>query len=72
MTSAFSGDVGVARGRIVAVRRGRASQHDFCPESRRATVLSEWVRARQLLSLEDTVRHLVFQPARIMGLCDRG
>jgi N-acyl-D-aspartate/D-glutamate deacylase len=35
-------------------------------------VLGEWVRERQLLSLEDAVRRLTFQPARIMGLHDRG
>ena len=35
-------------------------------------MLGEWVRERQLLSLEDAVRRFTFQPARIMGLHDRG
>ena len=30
------------------------------------------MRERQLLSLEDAIRRLTFQPARIMGLRDRG
>jgi len=30
------------------------------------------VRERRLLSLEDAIRRLTFQPARIMGLHDRG
>jgi N-acyl-D-aspartate/D-glutamate deacylase len=35
-------------------------------------VLAEWVRERQLLTLEDAIRRYTFQPARIMGLRDRG
>src|SRR5207245_9707380 len=35
-------------------------------------VLGEWVRERQLLTLEDAIRRFTFQPASIMGLPDRG
>ena len=35
-------------------------------------VLAQWVRERALLTLEDAVRRMTFQPARIMGLRDRG
>ena len=45
---------------------------NFCTAGESSYVLGEWVRERQLLSLEDAVRRLTFQPARIMGLHDRG
>lgn len=45
---------------------------NFCTAGESSYVLGEWVRQRQLLSLEDAVRRLTFQPARIMGLHDRG
>jgi N-acyl-D-aspartate/D-glutamate deacylase len=64
------------------VKSGRAlpSQSDagahlntnFCTAGESSYVLSEWVRERRLLSLEDAIRRLTFQPARIMGLHDRG
>jgi N-acyl-D-aspartate/D-glutamate deacylase len=64
------------------VRRGHAlpSQSDagahlntnFCTAGESTYVLAEWVRARQLLTLEDAVRRLTFEPARILGLHDRG
>jgi N-acyl-D-aspartate/D-glutamate deacylase len=43
-----------------------------CTAGESTHVLSQWVRDRQLLSLEDAVRRYTFQPARIMGLTDRG
>ncbi len=43
-----------------------------CTAGESSYVLGEWVRERQLLSLEDAIRRLTFQPARIMGLHDRG
>jgi N-acyl-D-aspartate/D-glutamate deacylase len=43
-----------------------------CTAGESTYVLGEWVRRRQLLDLEDAVRRLTFQPARIMGLHDRG
>jgi N-acyl-D-amino-acid deacylase len=43
-----------------------------CTAGESTYVLSEWVRDRQLLSLEDAIRRYTFQPARIMGLHDRG
>jgi N-acyl-D-aspartate/D-glutamate deacylase len=71
-------DVGLAE----FVRTGHAlpSQSDagahlntnFCTAGESSYVLGEWVRERGLLSLEDAVRRLTFQPARIMGLHDRG
>jgi N-acyl-D-amino-acid deacylase len=45
---------------------------NFCTAGESTYVLAEWVRERQLLTLEDTVRRFTFQPARIMGLHDRG
>jgi N-acyl-D-amino-acid deacylase len=45
---------------------------NFCTAGESSYVLSQWVRERQLLSLEDAVRRLTFQPACIMGLHDRG
>ena len=64
------------------VRRGHAlpSQSDagahlntnYCTAGESSYVLSQWVRERELLSLEDAVRRMSFQPARILGLNDRG
>jgi N-acyl-D-aspartate/D-glutamate deacylase len=64
------------------VKRGHAlpSQSDagahlntnFCTAGESSYVLGEWVRERELLDLEDAIRRLTFQPARIMGLHDRG
>jgi N-acyl-D-amino-acid deacylase len=43
-----------------------------CTAGESTYVLAQWVRERQLLSLEDAIRRFTFQPARIMGLHDRG
>jgi N-acyl-D-amino-acid deacylase len=43
-----------------------------CTAGESSYVLGQWVRDRQLLSLEDAIRRFTFQPARIMGLHDRG
>jgi N-acyl-D-aspartate/D-glutamate deacylase len=43
-----------------------------CTAGESSYVLGEWVRERRLLTLEDAVRRFTFQPARIMGLRDRG
>jgi len=45
---------------------------NFCTAGESSYVLGEWVRERQLLTLEDAIRRFTFQPARIMGLHDRG
>jgi N-acyl-D-aspartate/D-glutamate deacylase len=45
---------------------------NFCTAGESTYVLGEWVRDRQLLTLEDAIRRFTFQPARIMGLRDRG
>ena len=45
---------------------------NFCTAGESTYVLAEWVRDRQLLSLEDAIRRFTFQPASIMGLRDRG
>jgi N-acyl-D-aspartate/D-glutamate deacylase len=45
---------------------------NFCTAGESTYVLAEWVRDRQLLTLEDAVRRFTFQPASIMGLHDRG
>ncbi len=45
---------------------------NFCTAGESSYVLGEWVRERQLLTLEDAVRRFTFQPASIMGLSDRG
>lgn len=45
---------------------------NFCTAGESSWVLSTWVRDRGLLSLEDAIRRYTFQPARIMGLRDRG
>jgi N-acyl-D-aspartate/D-glutamate deacylase len=45
---------------------------NFCTAGESTYVLAEWVRERRLLSLEDAVRRMTFQPARILGLHDRG
>jgi N-acyl-D-aspartate/D-glutamate deacylase len=43
-----------------------------CTAGESSYVLGEWVRERGFLTLEDAVRRFTFQPARIMGLHDRG
>ena len=45
---------------------------NFCTAGESSWVLSSWVRDRGLLTLEDAIRRYTFQPARIMGLHDRG
>jgi N-acyl-D-aspartate/D-glutamate deacylase len=45
---------------------------NYCTAGESSYVLGQWVRERGLLSLEDAVRRYTFQPARIMGLRDRG
>jgi N-acyl-D-amino-acid deacylase len=45
---------------------------NFCTAGESTYVLAEWVRERGLLTLEDAIRRFTFQPARIMGLHDRG
>src|SRR5436190_6094204 len=45
---------------------------NYCTAGESSYVLGEWVRERGLLTLEDAVRRFTFQPARIMGLTDRG
>jgi N-acyl-D-aspartate/D-glutamate deacylase len=45
---------------------------NFCTAGESSYVLAEWVRERQLMTLEDAIRRYTFQPARIMGLHDRG
>jgi N-acyl-D-amino-acid deacylase len=45
---------------------------NFCTAGESSYVLGEWVRQRQLLTLEDAIRRYTFQPASIMGLRDRG
>jgi N-acyl-D-aspartate/D-glutamate deacylase len=45
---------------------------NFCTAGESSYVLGEWVRERQLLTLEDAIRRFTFQPAHIMGLSDRG
>jgi N-acyl-D-aspartate/D-glutamate deacylase len=45
---------------------------NYCTAGESSWVLGEWVRDRGLLSLEDAIRRYTFQPARIMGLTDRG
>jgi N-acyl-D-aspartate/D-glutamate deacylase len=45
---------------------------NFCTAGESTYVLGEWVRERGLLTLEDAIRRFTFQPARIMGLNDRG
>jgi N-acyl-D-aspartate/D-glutamate deacylase len=45
---------------------------NFCTAGESSYVLGEWVRQRQLLTLEDAICRFTFQPARIMGLRDRG
>jgi N-acyl-D-aspartate/D-glutamate deacylase len=45
---------------------------NYCTAGESSWVLGEWVRDRGLLTLEDAIRRYTFQPARIMGLADRG
>jgi N-acyl-D-aspartate/D-glutamate deacylase len=45
---------------------------NFCTAGESSYVLGQWVRDRELLSLEDAIRRYTFQPARILGLRDRG
>jgi N-acyl-D-aspartate/D-glutamate deacylase len=45
---------------------------NYCTAGESSWVLGSWVRDRGLLSLEDAVRRYTFQPARLMGLTDRG
>jgi N-acyl-D-amino-acid deacylase len=45
---------------------------NFCTAGESSYVLGTWVRDRGLLGLEDAIRRYTFQPARIMGLRDRG
>lgn len=77
-TRSPEGDVELAE----FVRTGHAlpSQSDagahlntnFCTAGESSYVLGTWVRDRGLLALEDAIRRFTFQPARIMGLRDRG
>ena len=41
---------------------------NFCTAGESSYVLGQWVRDRELLSLEDAIRRYTFQPARILGL----
>jgi len=45
---------------------------NFCTAGESSYVLGQWVRNRELLTLEDAIRRFTFQPARILGLRDRG
>src|SRR5437867_352407 len=45
---------------------------NLCTAGESSYVLAEWVRERVLLGLEDAVRRFTSQPARVMGLRDRG
>ena len=45
---------------------------NYCTAGESSYVLGEWVRERGLLTLEDAISRFTFQPARIMGLGDRG
>jgi N-acyl-D-amino-acid deacylase len=45
---------------------------NFCTAGESSYVLGQWVRDRELMSLEDAVCRLTWQPARILGLRDRG
>jgi N-acyl-D-aspartate/D-glutamate deacylase len=45
---------------------------NFCTAGESSYVLGQWVRDRELLTLEDAIRRFTFQPARILGLRDRG
>jgi N-acyl-D-aspartate/D-glutamate deacylase len=45
---------------------------NYCTAGESSYVLGEWVRERALLTLEDAIRRFTFQPARIVGLRDRG
>jgi N-acyl-D-aspartate/D-glutamate deacylase len=45
---------------------------NYCTAGESSWVLGEWVRERGLLGLEDAIRRYTFQPARTMGLADRG
>jgi N-acyl-D-aspartate/D-glutamate deacylase len=45
---------------------------NFCTAGESSYVLGQWVRDRELMTLEDAIRRLSFQPARILGLRDRG
>ena len=45
---------------------------NFCTAGESSYVLGQWVRDRQLMTLEDAIRRLTFQRARILGLRDRG
>ncbi len=71
-------DVGLAE--FVKTGHALPSQSDagahlntnVCTAGESSYVLGQWVRERRLLSLEDAIRRLTFQPARIVGLHDRG
>lgn len=75
-----SADAEVALAEFVKTGHALPSQSDagahlntnFCTAGESSYVLGEWVRERQLLSLEDAIRRFTFQPARIVGLPDRG
>ncbi|MBM4441232.1 MAG: amidohydrolase family protein [Candidatus Rokubacteria bacterium] len=77
-TRAPEGDVAIAE----YVKTGLAlpSQTDAgahlntnpCTAGESSHVLGQWVRERELMALEDAVKRFTFQPARIMGLHDRG
>ena len=43
-----------------------------CTAGESSHVLGQWVRERQLLTLEDAIHRFTGQPARLMGLRDRG
>src|SRR5207245_9726674 len=41
---------------------------NFCTAGESSYVLGQWVRDRELLTLEDAIRRYTFQPARITAL----
>jgi N-acyl-D-aspartate/D-glutamate deacylase len=45
---------------------------NYCTAGESSYVLGQWVRERSLLTLEDAIQRYTFQPARVMGLRDRG
>jgi N-acyl-D-aspartate/D-glutamate deacylase len=45
---------------------------NFCTAGESSYVLGQWVRDRELLTLEDAIRRYTFQPARIMGCATAG
>jgi N-acyl-D-amino-acid deacylase len=56
---------------VVGLSDDGSHASQICDAVFSTSLLQEWVRERQILSLEQAVRHLTLHPAEVFGLVDR-